>query len=108
LHDRPAGAAAVARKEDADLAAKDAVRFRRVVIAFALPGGGSYPAVAATDLAIGAHEFVAIVGPTGCGKSTLLDVAAGLLAPSSGRFRCSGPSSPASIGRRAISSSRTQ
>jgi len=84
LHDRPAGAAAVVRTHDGDLAAKDAVRFRRVVIAFSLPGGGSYPAVAATDLAIGAHEFVAIVGPTGCGKSTLLNVAAGLLAPSSG------------------------
>jgi len=36
------------------------------------------------DLAIGAGEFVAVVGPTGCGKSTLLNVAAGLLAPSSG------------------------
>ena len=35
-------------------------------------------------LAIGAGEFVSVVGPTGCGKSTLLNVAAGLLAPSSG------------------------
>jgi NitT/TauT family transport system ATP-binding protein len=31
-------------------------------------------------------EFVSIVGPTGCGKSTLLNVAAGLIAPSSGRI----------------------
>jgi NitT/TauT family transport system ATP-binding protein len=62
----------------------DAVAFRGVEIAFPLPGGGIYPAVAATDLAAGAHEFVAIVGPTGCGKSTLLNVAAGLLAPSAG------------------------
>jgi NitT/TauT family transport system ATP-binding protein len=85
LHDRSAGAARVARTEDADLAVKDAVRFQRVTIAFALAGGGSYPAVAATDLVIGAHEFVAIVGPTGCGKSTLLNVAAGLLAPSAGQ-----------------------
>jgi len=84
LHDRPSGAAAVAPIDDADLAAKEAVRFGRVVIDFSLPGGGSYPAVATTDLAVGAHEFVAIVGPTGCGKSTLLNVAAGLLAPSSG------------------------
>ena len=36
------------------------------------------------DLAIAAGEFVSVVGPTGCGKSTLLNVAAGLLAPSSG------------------------
>jgi NitT/TauT family transport system ATP-binding protein len=85
LHDRSAGAARVARTEDADLAVKDAVRLQRVTIAFALAGGGSYPAVAATDLVIGAHEFVAIVGPTGCGKSTLLNVAAGLLAPSAGQ-----------------------
>ena len=84
MHDRPSGAAAVAPIDDADLAAKEAVRFGRVVIDFSLPGGGSYPAVATTDLAVGAHEFVAIVGPTGCGKSTLLNVAAGLLAPSSG------------------------
>jgi NitT/TauT family transport system ATP-binding protein len=62
----------------------EAVRFRGVTIEFALAGGGTYPAVAATDLNVDANEFVAIVGPTGCGKSTLLNVAAGLLAPSSG------------------------
>ena len=43
-----------------------------------------YTAVRDVDLAIGAGEFVSVVGPTGCGKSTLLNVAAGLLAPSSG------------------------
>jgi NitT/TauT family transport system ATP-binding protein len=74
----------VARYGDVELARGEAVGFRRVTVAFALSGGGSYPAVAATDLAVGAHEFVAIVGPTGCGKSTLLNLAAGLLAPSSG------------------------
>jgi NitT/TauT family transport system ATP-binding protein len=61
-----------------------AVRFDGVAIDFPLAKGGSYPAVARTNLAVGAHEFVAIVGPTGCGKSTLLNVAAGLLEPSSG------------------------
>jgi NitT/TauT family transport system ATP-binding protein len=35
-------------------------------------------------MAVGAGEFVSVVGPTGCGKSTLLNVAAGLLAPSAG------------------------
>jgi NitT/TauT family transport system ATP-binding protein len=34
--------------------------------------------------AVGAGEFVLVVGPTGCGKSTLLNVAAGLLGPSAG------------------------
>jgi NitT/TauT family transport system ATP-binding protein len=47
-------------------------------------GGGSYTAVANATLTVGAGEFVSVVGPTGCGKSTLLNVAAGLLAPSSG------------------------
>src|SRR3984957_9627603 len=36
------------------------------------------------DLAIHAHEFVALVGPSGCGKSTILNLIAGLLPPSSG------------------------
>jgi NitT/TauT family transport system ATP-binding protein len=65
-------------------AASAGVSLRGVAIAFPVAGGGAYPAVAATDLDVGAHEFVAIVGPTGCGKSTLLNVAAGLLAPSAG------------------------
>jgi NitT/TauT family transport system ATP-binding protein len=43
-----------------------------------------YTAVANATLAVAKGEFVSVVGPTGCGKSTLLNVAAGLLAPSSG------------------------
>jgi len=43
-----------------------------------------YTAVRDVSLTVGAGEFVSVVGPTGCGKSTLLNVAAGLLAPSSG------------------------
>jgi NitT/TauT family transport system ATP-binding protein len=78
LHDRPA------EGDGRSQAGAEAIRFRGVTIAFPLVDGGRYPAVAATDLAVGAHEFVAIVGPTGCGKSTLLNVAAGLLAPTSG------------------------
>jgi NitT/TauT family transport system ATP-binding protein len=63
-----------------------AIRFDGVTIEFPLAGGGRYPAVARTSLAVGAHEFVAIVGPTGCGKSTLLNVAAGLLKPATGEI----------------------
>jgi NitT/TauT family transport system ATP-binding protein len=44
-----------------------------------------YTAVRDVNLTVGAGEFVSVVGPTGCGKSTLLNVAAGLLAPSTGR-----------------------
>ncbi|MBS0537429.1 MAG: ABC transporter ATP-binding protein [Proteobacteria bacterium] len=47
-------------------------------------GGAPYTAVASSTLRVAAGEFVSVVGPTGCGKSTLLNVAAGLLAPSSG------------------------
>jgi len=47
-------------------------------------GGAAYTAVANATLKVEVGEFVSVVGPTGCGKSTLLNVAAGLLAPSSG------------------------
>jgi NitT/TauT family transport system ATP-binding protein len=50
----------------------------------------SYTAVADTSLRIRRGEFVSVVGPTGCGKSTLLNMAAGLLAPSSGEVRVMG------------------
>jgi len=62
-----------------------AVALSGVSIAFRLTGGGSYTAVERTTLTVADGEFVAIVGPTGCGKSTLLNIAAGLIAPSSGR-----------------------
>ncbi|HEX6794940.1 MAG TPA: ABC transporter ATP-binding protein [Casimicrobiaceae bacterium] len=63
-----------------------ALAFDRVSCAFAgKTQGERYVAVADASLAVGEGEFVSVVGPTGCGKSTLLNVAAGLLAPSSGR-----------------------
>lgn len=61
-----------------------AVALRDVTITFRLGAGVAYTAVSAATLSVADGEFVAIVGPTGCGKSTLLNVAAGLLAPSSG------------------------
>jgi sulfonate transport system ATP-binding protein len=72
------------RPAPARAALASAIELRNVAVAFTLPNGSSYPAVAATNLSVGAREFVAVVGPTGCGKSTLLNVAAGLLAPSAG------------------------
>lgn len=49
-----------------------------------------YTAVKNSTIKIMPGEFVSVVGPTGCGKSTLLNVAAGLLAPSSGQIRVFG------------------
>ena len=49
-----------------------------------------YTAVRDVTLAVGAGEFVSVVGPTGCGKSTLLNMGAGLLAPSTGAVRVFG------------------
>ena len=62
--------------------------------------GQRYTAVRDVTLTVGAGEFVSVVGPTGCGKSTLLNVAAGLLAPSSGSVHVFGESL-AGINRRA-------
>jgi len=41
-------------------------------------------AVDGISISIDPGKFVAVVGPSGCGKSTLLNLAAGLIAPSSG------------------------
>ena len=69
-----------------------ALQLNRVTCAFASREhqGDRYTAVKETTLAVGAGEFVSVVGPTGCGKSTLLNVAAGLLQPSSGDVRVLG------------------
>src|SRR5213593_4109593 len=67
-----------------------AVALSQVASSFRLADGGSYAAVDRTSLAVADGEFVAIVGPTGCGKSTLLNVAAGLIAPSTGRVEIFG------------------
>lgn len=47
--------------------------------------GKPFQALGDADFHVQPGEFVSIVGPSGCGKSTLLNIAAGLMAPSSGR-----------------------
>jgi NitT/TauT family transport system ATP-binding protein len=69
-----------------DATAPAALAFDAVTCTFSARGGGDrYTAVRDTTLAVAPGEFVSVVGPTGCGKSTLLNLAAGLLAASSGR-----------------------
>ena len=67
-----------------------ALEFDRVSREFTTPDGGTYRALDDISFAVPAGAFVAIVGPSGCGKSTLLNIAAGLLAPSSGSVRVDG------------------
>ena len=51
---------------------------------------GETLALAPTDLAVRAGEFVAIVGPSGCGKSTLFNLVAGIIPPTAGRVLIDG------------------
>ena len=46
---------------------------------------GPLEALGPLSLAVGEHEFVAILGPSGCGKSTLLKLLSGLLKQTSGQ-----------------------
>jgi NitT/TauT family transport system ATP-binding protein len=66
------------------------LEFEHVSRDFATPDGRVYRAIEDVSLAVAPGAFVAIVGPSGCGKSTLLNVAAGLLAPTSGGVRVDG------------------
>ncbi len=70
--------------------AVSAVAIDGLEISFHTPGQAPYTAVKDVGFTVGAHEFVAIVGPTGCGKSTVLNAAAGLLKPSAGRVHVFG------------------
>jgi NitT/TauT family transport system ATP-binding protein len=56
-----------------------AIRLTGIAVRF-----GNYIAVQDVDVAVGAGEFVGLVGPTGCGKSTLLNVITGLAHPAAG------------------------
>ncbi|MET0334953.1 MAG: ABC transporter ATP-binding protein [Rhizobacter sp.] len=69
-----------------------ALQLEGVSCTFVSADGASarYTAVSDASVTVAAGEFVSVVGPTGCGKSTLLNVAAGLLAPSTGRVNVFG------------------
>jgi NitT/TauT family transport system ATP-binding protein len=66
-----------------------AVTLQAIRIAYST-GDDTYVAVDGVDFVVGAHEFVALVGPTGCGKSSLLNLIAGLASPQAGRVLVGG------------------
>jgi NitT/TauT family transport system ATP-binding protein len=65
------------------------IEARDITLTYQTPNG-AVPAVHGVSFGIETSEFLCIVGPSGCGKSTLLNIAAGLLAPSSGTVRVDG------------------
>ncbi|HEY7292120.1 MAG TPA: ABC transporter ATP-binding protein [Vicinamibacterales bacterium] len=67
-----------------------AIGFERVSRDFNAPDGARYRAIDDISFDVADGAFVAIVGPSGCGKSTLLNIAAGLLAPTTGTVRVAG------------------
>ena len=77
-----------------------ALALNDVTVEFRAARGPAYIAVAKTSLSVADGEFLSVVGPTGCGKSTLLNLAAGLLAPTSGSVHVLG-APLAGINRRA-------
>jgi NitT/TauT family transport system ATP-binding protein len=61
----------------------------RLSLAFG-SAGAALPVLRDISLDVRRGEFVVLLGPSGCGKSTLLNIAAGMLAPTSGTVRFAG------------------
>jgi len=58
--------------------------------AYAKADGSEFVVLDGVDLAIGAQEYISVIGHSGCGKSTLLKIIAGLEQPSAGQVTLEG------------------
>jgi NitT/TauT family transport system ATP-binding protein len=65
------------------------LEFDRVSMHYPSPDG-MLEVVREFSLSIRQGEFVSLVGPSGCGKTTMMNMAAGFVAPSSGRVTLDG------------------
>ncbi len=70
---------------------KEVLRFENVSMHYHSKQGETV-ALKDVNFSVNEGEFVAIIGPSGCGKTTLLSLAAGLLAPTSGKVIAGGGS----------------
>jgi NitT/TauT family transport system ATP-binding protein len=66
------------------------IRFENISIGFAARRGERWAVLCGVDFEVGHSEFLCVLGPSGCGKSTLLNLAAGFLAPDTGRVLVDG------------------
>lgn len=63
---------------------------RNLVKAYPKADGSDFVVLDSVDLAIGAQEYISVIGHSGCGKSTLLKMIAGLEQPTSGQVTLEG------------------
>jgi NitT/TauT family transport system ATP-binding protein len=61
------------------------IELRKVSMAFAKPSGEPLTVLSDIDMSLRSGEILGLLGRSGSGKSTLLRIAAGLIAPTSGR-----------------------
>jgi nitrate/nitrite transport system ATP-binding protein len=72
------------------LALEEFLTVKDLVKAYPKPNGEDFVVLDGVNLAIGAEEYISVIGHSGCGKSTLLKIIAGLEKPTSGAVTLEG------------------